>query len=115
MRWLKELIGFLKSVSADTRIPERDKATLVVLLALVVSPIDIIPDWIPLIGVIDDLIILAIVFDYLFNHLDQQILLSHYPWGMKSYVSIRRMARFIAVLTPEFIKRRIWQYQPPVY
>jgi len=115
VKTIRELIAFLKAVSADERIPQRDKATLVVLLALLASPFDIIPDWIPILGMLDDIIILAIVLDYLFNHLDQQILLSHYPWGMKSYTRIRRVARMIATLTPGFIKDKIWKFKPSVY
>lgn len=112
---IKELIEFVKAVARDTRIPDRDKAVLVGLLALVISPIDIIPDWIPVFGVLDDIVVIAIVLDYLFNQLDQEILLSHYPWGMKSYVRIRKVARVIAVLTPEVIKNKIWKYKPSIY
>ncbi len=115
MKTIKELIAFIKAVAQDERIPERDKKTLLVLLALIASPFDIIPDWIPVFGMLDDIVILAVVMDYLFNQLDQQILLSHYPWGMKSYVRIRRVARGIATVTPSFVKERIWKYKPSVY
>ena len=67
-------------MAKDERIPDRDKALLVALVALVISPSDLIPDWIPLFGMLDDIVIIAIVLDYLFNRLDQDILLSHYPW-----------------------------------
>ena len=115
VKWIKELIQFIKDVAEDERIPERDKRVVLALVALVISPIDIIPDWIPIFGVLDDIVILAIVLDYFFNHLDQEILLSHYPWGMKSYTRIRQMAQMIALLTPPFIKERIWRYKPSVY
>ncbi len=112
---IKELGAFIKAVSTDERIPDRDKATLAMLLVLLASPFDIIPDWIPIFGVMDDIVVLALVLDYLFNHLDQEILLSHYPWGMKSYTRLRSVARTIALLTPAAIKDRIWKYKPSVY
>lgn len=115
MRKIKELIQFIRDVAGDERIPESDKKKLLILLALIISPFDIIPDWIPIIGVLDDMVILAIVLDYLFNHLDQSILLSHYPWGMKSFARIRRVARMIALVTPSWVKDKIWAYQPPIY
>ncbi|MES2855031.1 MAG: hypothetical protein V4692_04160, partial [Bdellovibrionota bacterium] len=65
--------------------------------------------------VLDDAVMIAIVLDYLFNVLDEQILLSHYPWGMKSFVNIRRGARVISLLTPGFIKKRIWAYEGSPY
>lgn len=113
--FLSDLVSFLKNVANDPRIPERDKAVLAGLIVLVVSPFDIIPDWIPIFGVLDDIVILAIIADYFFDILDQKIILSHYPWGMKSYAWLRRVARFITHLTPGFVKRHIWKYQKDPY
>jgi len=115
MKYIKELISFLKSVATDPRIPERDKKVLLVLIALLASPFDLIPDWIPVFGMMDDIVILAVIADYFFNHLDQDLLLSHWPWGMKSYTRVRKAARLVATLTPEPIRQRIWQFKPSVY
>jgi uncharacterized membrane protein YkvA (DUF1232 family) len=115
MKRIKEMIEFIRAVATDTRIPDRDKTILLAMLALIISPFDIIPDWIPVIGVMDDLVILAIVLDYLFNHLDQDILLSHFPWSMKAYVRIRKTAQIIALATPNWVKNKIWSYKPSVY
>jgi uncharacterized membrane protein YkvA (DUF1232 family) len=115
MQFFKKLIQFIREVAADDRIPARDKKVVVALVALLASPLDLIPDWIPLIGQLDDLVVLALLLDYFFNVLDQEILLSHYPWGMKSYIWVRRVARAIAVLTPPPIKRRLWTFQPSPY
>lgn len=115
MSWLKKLIDFIRNVAEDKRIPPRDKKVVLVLLALVLSPFDIIPDWIPLLGVLDDIVIVAIVLDYFFNRLDQEVLLSHYPWGMKSYIAVRKTARMVAALTPAFITDRIWKYEGSIY
>jgi hypothetical protein len=108
--FFSQLIQFVKSVAADSRIPDRDKKVLAGLVLLIASPFDIIPDWIPIIGVLDDFVILAIVLDYLFNVLDSEIILSHYPWGMKSYTRIRAAAKLIALFAPNFIKAKIWNY-----
>lgn len=108
-------MGFLRNVANDDRIPGRDKKVLLVLIGLIASPVDIIPDWIPVIGALDDLIMIAIVMDYFFNQLDQELLLSHWPWGMKSYARTQRTACVIAQLTPGFIRDRVWKYKPSVY
>lgn len=109
-QFFSDLVGFVKNVAADPKIPDRDKKVLAALIVLIVSPFDIIPDWIPVIGVMDDFIILAVVLDYLFNVLDAEILLAHYPWGMKSFVRLRKTSKIIAMLAPEFVKRKIWAY-----
>jgi uncharacterized membrane protein YkvA (DUF1232 family) len=107
-----KIVEFVKNVAGDSRIPERDKKVILICVALIVSPFDIIPDWLPIVGLMDDLIIFAVVLDYLFNVLDQNILLTHYPWGMKSYLWLRRTARTITWMTPETIKQWIWKYKP---
>ena len=113
--FISQLSDFIKKVAQDERIPQRDKTVLVALVALIISPVDIIPDWIPIIGWLDDIVLIAIVLDYLFNTLDQSILLSHYPWGMKSYIWLRRMARTITGLTPDFVKKYLWKYERDPY
>ncbi len=103
-------LKFLKDVSTDARIPDRDKQVLSALIVLIVSPVDLIPDWIPVVGQLDDLVMLALVLDYFFNVLDSEVLLSHWPWGMKSFASLRRFARFGGMFAPRFLKKRVWKY-----
>ncbi|MBY0415722.1 MAG: DUF1232 domain-containing protein, partial [Bdellovibrionales bacterium] len=105
-----KLKNFLTDTANDERIPSRDKKVLVAMVALLISPIDIIPDWIPVFGLIDDLIILSLILDYFFSVLDQSILLSHYPWGMKSFARIRRVAGFLSFFVPNIIKDNLWKY-----
>ncbi|MCM2283131.1 MAG: YkvA family protein, partial [Bdellovibrionaceae bacterium] len=46
MDFFKRLTQFVREVANDERIPPNDKRILIGLLALLVSPFDIIPDWI---------------------------------------------------------------------
>lgn len=115
MNFLFKLLEFMKNVAKDERIPPEDKKVLIVLLALIASPFDIIPDWIPIFGQLDDLILLSIILDYFYNHLDQRVLLSHYPWGMKSFVRIKKLTGWITFLAPRWFKRRVWSYRPDIY
>jgi uncharacterized membrane protein len=104
------LKSFISSTYADERIPQKDKKLIVVLLVILALRILFIPDWIPYFGILDILFLLAIIVDYFFGVLDQNLLLSHYPWGMKSFARIKRMASFLSLFAPPFIKDNIWQY-----
>jgi uncharacterized membrane protein YkvA (DUF1232 family) len=115
MEKIRKIIQFIKDVANDERIPERDKKVLLALVALVVSPFDLIPDWIPFFGILDDLFIICIVLDYFFTVLDRDILLSHYPFGFKSFTALRRTAGFVTWLTPSWIREKIWKYKPPAF
>jgi uncharacterized membrane protein YkvA (DUF1232 family) len=110
MKFLTDLKDFIKNVAQDKRIPERDKKVILAMLALIISPFDIIPDFIPVFGLLDDVILLSIVLDYFFQVLDQEILLSHYPWGMKSFVQLKKIAHFLQIFVPRFVKKKLWSY-----
>lgn len=108
--FFNKLTGFLKGVVNDERIPARDKKVLSALLVLIVSPVDFIPDWIPFFGQLDDMVMIAMVLDYFFSVLDQEILLSHWPWDMKAFARLRSIARAMSWMAPKFIKKQVWKY-----
>lgn len=110
LKFFKDFKQFVTDVSTDPRIPKRDKAIVVALLALIISPVDFIPDWIPVIGQLDDLMMIALVVDYFFSVLDHQVLLSHYPWGMKSFARLRAIAKLLHFLIPKALRKRLWSY-----
>jgi uncharacterized membrane protein YkvA (DUF1232 family) len=110
MKFFSDLKTFITNVANDSRIPSRDKKVLMAMVALLISPFDIIPDWIPVIGLMDDFIILGFILDYFFTVLDSNLLLSHYPWDMKSFARVRSIARTFNFVVPGFIKKRLWQY-----
>jgi len=110
MKFLKKIKDFLVNVAHDQRIPERDKKVLLALIVLLISPFDLIPDWIPFFGLLDDFIIVCIILDYFFEVLDKEILLSHYPFGMKSFAGLRRIAAIFSAFAPRLFKKLIWKY-----
>lgn len=101
---------FLTDTVNDQRIPVRDKKLLAGLFIVLFLRILFIPDWIPYFGILDVLILMGIIGDYLFLILDQGLLLSHYPWGMKSFARLRRIAQFLAIFAPQILTDRLWEY-----
>ena len=110
LEFFTKVKNFLKDVAHDTRIPERDKKVLLAMIVLLFSPLDLIPDWIPIFGLMDDFVILCLILDYFFSVLDHQILLSHYPWGMKSFTRMRKFAQMFSIFVPRILKKVIWKY-----
>lgn len=110
MDFLKKLKAFLMDTANDPRIPARDKKILLGMIALIISPIDLIPDWIPIFGLLDDLVILSIILDYFFTVLDSNVLLSHFPWDMKAFARLRTIARTLQFFVPGFLKKKLWKY-----
>lgn len=108
-KFFGKLKEFLGALAADPRIPKRDKALLTALCALLASPLDLIPDFIPIFGLADDLIVAVIVLDYVFNVAPEAVILEHFPWDARRYRALRRWTRFASWLVPNFLRRRIWK------
>jgi uncharacterized membrane protein YkvA (DUF1232 family) len=59
-RFLKRDVAALYRAGRDPRVPWRAKAVAVCVAACALSPIDLIPDFIPLLGQLDELIVLPL-------------------------------------------------------
>jgi hypothetical protein len=115
VRFFKKLKIFIIQLFREKRIPSRDKKIILFLILLIISPFDFIPDWTPIFGQLDDLVMIAIIFDYFFSVLDSGLILSHYPWGMKSFATFRSFARMLGFIVPRFVKQSLWKYVPDPY
>lgn len=115
----KEAKGFLKSVIMlipnfllllgrlfkDSRVPLAEKAMLVGAIAYVISPLDLIPDVIPVIGQIDDLYLIALVVLRLLARTDDAVLQEHWD-GRGDLVSIvNKIVRAAQFVLPKRMQR----------
>ena len=63
---------------ADPRVPRRSKIALGMAAAYVVSPIDLLPEFIPVIGWLDDLLILTYVLDRVIERAGPELVEEHW-------------------------------------
>lgn len=75
---LPNLVKLVGRLLLDPRVPRRAKITLGLAGAYVVSPIDIIPDIIPVIGWADDVILMMFAIDSLIERAGQEIVEEHW-------------------------------------
>jgi uncharacterized membrane protein YkvA (DUF1232 family) len=108
LQTIRQSLAFLLSLSKDPRIPARDKAVLAGMLALIASPFDIIPDFIPVLGQLDDAMIAILVLDYVCNRVPDEVLREHFPWDAKTLLTWRRRIGFLVKLVPHWVKEKIW-------
>jgi len=70
---IKKYLTLAKFVYKDKRTPRISKIFLWVALAYAISPIDIIPDFIPILGYLDDIIILLLLISLAFIFVPQKV------------------------------------------
>ena len=73
MRLLPDLLRLLHRLAADDSLPRGVRVRLWLLLGYLASPIDLVPDFIPIAGQLDDAIILAFVLRHLLRGNEQAI------------------------------------------
>ncbi|RDV12254.1 DUF1232 domain-containing protein [Arthrobacter sp. RT-1] len=61
LRLLPDLLRLIRRLAADRSVAVGIRVRLVLLLAYLLSPIDLVPDFIPVIGYADDAVIVALV------------------------------------------------------
>jgi uncharacterized membrane protein YkvA (DUF1232 family) len=61
-------------LARDPRVPRRNKMIFAGVLAYIVMPVDLVPDWLPGIGKLDDLIMLCLAIDAMLNHVPETVI-----------------------------------------
>lgn len=80
---LKELAGFLpacvttaRRLRRDPRVPRRAKLAVAFAGLWVLSPIDLIPEFLPIIGPLDDVVVVALALRYAARQVPREVLLN---------------------------------------
>jgi uncharacterized membrane protein YkvA (DUF1232 family) len=83
---LKDLAAFLpdcvttaKRLRGDPRVPRRAKLAVGVAALWVLSPIDLIPEFLPVIGPLDDIVVVALALRYAGRSIPRDVLLEAWP------------------------------------
>ncbi len=89
---LPHTIVLVRRLAADSALPRGVRVRLVLLLAYLVLPIDLIPDVIPVIGYADDAIIVAVALRSVTRVAGAEALDRHWPGGAGGLADIKRLA-----------------------
>jgi uncharacterized membrane protein YkvA (DUF1232 family) len=83
---LKDLAGVLpacvttaRRLRTDPRVPRRVKLVVVGAALWVLSPIDLIPEFLPVIGPLDDVVVVALALRYAARHIPREALGEAWP------------------------------------
>jgi len=88
---LPNIVKLIGRLLLDPRVPRRAKITLGIAAAYVVSPIDLIPDVIPVIGWADDVLLVLFAIDSLIERAGPEIVEEHWD-GPGDLLSLVREA-----------------------
>lgn len=110
--WVKEaalalpnLIKLVYRLMRDERIPRKSKAILGAILGYIVIPIDVVPDFIPVIGQTDDALLLAYGIRHIIEIAGADIVLEHWDGTQDVLELVGSITGFAAGLLPKPLQR----------
>lgn len=100
---LPNLIKLVGRLLKDPRVPRRAKISIGVAAAYVVSPIDLIPEVIPVLGWIDDVLVVMMALDSLIDRAGPEIVEEHWDGPGDVLVLIQEAIAASRALVPKRI------------
>ncbi|MFF4829984.1 YkvA family protein [Streptomyces sp. NPDC001312] len=92
MRLLPDLVRLLRRLAADKTLPKGVRVRLGLLMAYLVLPIDLIPDFLPVIGHADDAIIVAFTLRSVVRRAGIEAVRAHWPGTDDGFAVLSRLA-----------------------
>ncbi|MEX2179914.1 MAG: DUF1232 domain-containing protein [Gemmatimonadaceae bacterium] len=112
MSYIGDLPRFLQllwGLITDTRVAVVDKVLVAGAIAYIVMPMDLIPDFIPFLGQVDDVFLLVTALRRLMENAGRAVLLSHWtgdPAELRE-LNLRKAIMAAAFFLPRRVRRRL--------
>ncbi|MBA3367281.1 MAG: DUF1232 domain-containing protein [Geodermatophilaceae bacterium] len=92
LRLLPDVIRLLRRLAADPELPRGVRIRLWLLLGYLLLPIDLVPDFIPVIGYADDAIVVALALRSVTRRAGPDALTRQWPGSPQGLDAVRRLA-----------------------
>ena len=96
VRLLPDVLRLVRRLAADGSLPRGVRVRLWLLLAYLALPIDLVPDFIPVLGYADDAIAVALVLRSVVRRAGTEAVTRQWPGTPDGLAALRRLARLPA-------------------
>lgn len=91
LRLMPDVIRLLSRLARDSSLPSGVRIRLWLLLAYLASPIDIVPDVIPVVGLADDVILISLVLRSVIKRAGDDAVRRHWPGTAEGFAVVSRL------------------------
>lgn len=92
LRLLPDLVRLVRRLASDPDLPRGVRIGLVLLTAYLLSPVDLIPDVVPVLGYADDAVVVAVALRAVVRRAGAEALDRHWPGTPTGLQLVRRLA-----------------------
>lgn len=109
MKQLPNYLRLLGGLLTDRRVNTMDKLLVAGAIAYIVLPVDLIPDFIPFLGEVDDVYVLIMALTRLIANAGRPVLTSHWSGATEDLadLNLREALAAAAFFLPRSIRRRL--------
>lgn len=104
---IPRLILLMVKLAFDKDVSWETKTAMGAAMLYIVSPIDGIPDFIPLLGQTEDMLLFILLVDGLINQVDRCVILRHWTGRPETLDAIGSFTSRVTALMPSFIRNRV--------
>jgi uncharacterized membrane protein YkvA (DUF1232 family) len=101
------LVKLIARLMRDPRVAPRQKAILVFMSVYLASPIDLIPDFIPTLGAVDDLILAAFALDQILNRVPEEAVREHWDGDDDVLQIVKEILAISSAVVPGWLRKRL--------
>ena len=91
VRVVPDVLRLVRSLTGDRTVPLGARVAVVGLLAWLLNPIDIIPEFIPILGPLDDVVVAVLVLRYVRRRLGEDGFRRRWPGSDEGYALLARV------------------------
>ena len=77
--FIPDCVTTVRLLRKDLRVPRRAKIAIVIAGLWVASPIDLVPEFLPVIGPLDDVVVVALALRYAGRQVPREVILAAWP------------------------------------
>ena len=93
LRLLPDLVRLINRLARDRDLPRGIRVRLTLLLVYLALPIDLVPDFIPVIGYADDVVVVAVVLRSVIRRAGSRKVEQHWPGTPDGLAAVYRLTR----------------------
>jgi uncharacterized membrane protein YkvA (DUF1232 family) len=91
-RAIPDLVALCRGLLSDPRVPLGSKVLVGGAIVWLISPIDLVPEFIPVLGPLDDVIVVALVLRHLVKRAGPEVLHEHWRGDQRVLRTVLRLA-----------------------
>ncbi len=109
MKQLPSYLRLLGGLLTDKRVSAVDKLLVAGAMAYIVMPVDLIPDFIPFLGEVDDVFVLVLALQRLVSNAGRSVVMAHWTGSMEDLadLNLKEALAAAAFFLPRGIRRRL--------